>query len=128
MKPHASELIRYGINGVFATAVHFGALYANINWLGIQSAGLANLLAAILGISFSFLGSRYFVYKNQADTIWRQAIRFASLYAGIACIHGALLWAWTDWQHQDYRAGFLIATAAQISLSYFGNKFLVFKA
>jgi putative flippase GtrA len=128
MKSQASELIRYGINGVFATAVHFGALHANLKWLGIQSAGLANLLAAILGILCSFLGSRYFVYKHQPETIWHQAIRFASLYAVIACIHGALLWAWTDWQRQDYRTGFLLATTAQVSLSYFGNKFLVFKA
>lgn len=127
MKSNATELIRYGINGGVATIVHFGALHANLNWFGMQSAGLANLLAAVVGISCSFIGSRYFVYKTQSEKIWNQAVRFAALYAAIACIHGSLMWAWTDWQQFDYRTGFLIATFAQVSMSYMGNKFLVFK-
>ncbi|TXH91569.1 MAG: GtrA family protein [Pseudomonas sp.] len=127
MKRHAFELLRYGINGVAATAVHFAVLSFNLNVLGFQSAGVANMLAAVFGITASFIGSRYFVFPRTGDTIIAQAVKFSGLYGVIALLHGLILLVWTDWYGLDYKPGFLIATVAQISMSYFGNKFLVFK-
>lgn len=119
-------LIRYVINGIVATAVHFSVLTFNLSVLGLQSAGVANLLAAIVGISTSFLGSRYYVFAITEGSFAHQLSKFILLYATIACLHGLILFAWTDSWHFDYRMGFLIATAVQVSLSYFGNKILVF--
>lgn len=127
MKQHALELLRYGINGVAATVVHFAVLSFNLNVLGFQSAAGANLLAAVFGISASFMGSRYFVFPRTEEGMITQAVKFSGLYGVIALLHGLTLLVWTDWYGFDYRLGFLIATAVQISLSYFGNKFLVFK-
>ncbi len=56
-----------------------------------------------------------------------QAMKFSGLYGAIAVLHGLVLLIWTDWLGLDYRIGFLIATAIQVSLSYIGNKLLVFK-
>jgi putative flippase GtrA len=128
MKRHALELLRYGINGVVATVVHFAVLSFNLNVLGFQSAGAANMLAAVFGIAASFMGSRYFVFPRTGETIIAQAVKFSGLYGVIALLHGLTLLIWTDWYGFDYKTGFLIATVVQISLSYFGNKFLVFKA
>lgn len=127
MNRHSRELVRYGINGVVATAVHFGALTFNLSVLGFSSAGLANMIAALLGISTSFLGSRYFVFARTGEPIMPEAIKFSGLYGAIAMLHGLVLFTWTDVYRGDYRIGFLIATALQVSLSYLGNKFLVFK-
>lgn len=127
MKLHALELLRYGINGVAATAVHFAVLSFNLNVLGFQSAGVANMLAAIFGIAASFMGSRYFVFPRTGESIITQAMKFSGLYGVIALLHGLTLFIWTDLYGFDYKAGFLIATAVQISMSYFGNKFLVFR-
>lgn len=127
MKPQAAELFRYLINGLFATVVHYCVLTANIKILGFDSSGLANFIAAFFGIITSFLGSRYFVFKRTADSMMQQAMKFGSMYGSVAVLHGLFLWAWTDWQGFDYRAGFLIATAIQVSLSYLGNKFYIFK-
>jgi putative flippase GtrA len=121
------EIGRYGINGVFATAIHFSVLTVNINYLQIKSAGLANFIAAIFGICISFLGNRYFVFRASANTLPNQAVRFGFLYGVIAIFHGLLLWVWADIGNFDYRYGFLLATVLQIILSYFGNKSLVFK-
>jgi putative flippase GtrA len=121
------ELIRYGINGVIATAVHFAVLYFNLHVLNVLSAGLANLVAAVFGITVSFLGSRYFVFEKTGETIATQAIKFSGLYGTMAILHGLVLLVWTDWLSLDYRVGFLIATTFQVSISYLGNKFLVFK-
>lgn len=128
MNQHALELIRYGVNGVVATAVHYAVLVFNLQILALPSAGLANLIAAVFGVSTSFLGSRYFVFPETGEGVIAQAIKFSSLYGAIALLHGMALLIWTDWIGLDYRIGFLLATGLQVSLSYFGNKFLVFKA
>ena len=126
MNSHSKELVRYIINGLAATVVHYGVLSYNLHVLGMHSAGAANLVAATFGIAASFLGSRYFVFKRTDEAMLPQALKFSGLYAAIALVHGCVLLVWTDWLGFDYRAGFLIATAFQVSLSYFGNKKLVF--
>ena len=128
MTASIGEVIRYGINGVVATAVHFSVLTVGLRVFEMSSAGLANLIAAVVGISVSFVGSRYFVFRRKQESLVRQAVRFGVLYALIAVLHGLVLLVWTDWQHHDYRTGFLLATVLQVTLSYFGNKFLVFRA
>lgn len=123
-----SELTRYIINGVVATGVHFFILTVCIEFIEIQSAAIANFIAAIFGILCSFFGSRYFVFKSAQGPLAKQASYFVSLYFAIAFFHALVLYAWTDYYQYDYRYGFLIATILQIVLSYSGNKFLVFKS
>jgi len=123
-----AEIIRYIMNGLLATAIHYGVLTFNIEVVEMPSAGLANLVAAIFGITASFLGSRHFVFKKYQEPIINQATMFGILYATIACLHGVVLYVWTDMYKFDYRIGFIIATVLQVMLSYWGNKILVFKA
>lgn len=127
MKMAQGEIQRYILNGIVATIVHFIVLTINIDILNFNSAGIANLVAALFGIAASFLGSRYFVFRRTQGNLLPQIIKFSGLYGFIAILHGIILWLWTDWVGLDYRAGFLIATVLQVSLSYLGNKFLVFK-
>lgn len=122
-----SEILRYAVNGVVATLAHYATLAFNLEVLGLRSAGLANFIAAAIGISVSFIGSRYFVFAGARGSLAAQVVKFGGLYGAIAILHGAVLFAWTDVMALDYRAGFLIATALQVSLSYVGNKRLVFR-
>jgi putative flippase GtrA len=126
VRQRIDELVRYVINGLAATGVHYGMLTFNLKVLGITSAGLANLLAAVFGITASFLGSRYFVFRDVSGPVLTQATKFGGLYAVIALFHGVVLLCWTDWLGFDYRIGFVLATLLQMSLSYVGNKRLVF--
>ncbi|WDN90748.1 hypothetical protein BuS5_03719 [Desulfosarcina sp. BuS5] len=127
MNQHALEVLKYVINGVVATLIHFGVLSFCLKVVGVPSAGFANLIAAIFGITASFIGSRYFVFPVTGETVASQLLKFSGLYGGIAILHGFVLLIWSDWFGFDYRAGFLIATALQVSLSYIGNKFFVFR-
>lgn len=127
MSRPAHEVLRYGINGIVATAVHYAVLTFNLQVLSMPSAGLANMVAAVFGISTSFVGSRYFVFRQTEEGILAQAAKFGGLYAVFALVHGAVLFLWSDCMGYDYRLGFLLATAVQIAGSYLGNKFLVFK-
>lgn len=126
---HRAELVRFIVNGLAATAVHFAVLTFNLKVLGFGSAGLANMVAAVFGITTSFLGSRFYVFAGSAQQAWLpQVAKFSGLYAVAAVLHGLVLWLWTDRLGLDYRIGFVIATGMQVSLSYLGNKFLVFKS
>ena len=127
MSRPALEILRYGVNGIVATAVHYAVLTFNLQVLSISSAGLANVVAALFGISTSFIGSRYFVFRQTEESIMTQAAKFGGLYVALAVVHGSVLLIWTDWLGYDYRLGFLLATALQIAGSYLGNKLLVFK-
>ena len=127
LRNKASELIKYFINGLVATSVHFGVLTFNLEILGLSSAGLANLIATCFGIASSFMGSRYFVFKQHESSIVSQAVKFSLLYGTIALLHGFILFVWSDWLKLDYRVGFLVATFFQFVLSYLGNKKMVFK-
>ncbi|NVK01962.1 MAG: GtrA family protein [Oceanospirillaceae bacterium] len=128
MKSQVLEVSRYAINGLVATVVHYSVLTVNLSLLEFESAGLANFFAAIFGITVSFLGSRYYVFNRATEGFLQQALKFSGLYGVIAVLHGLLLFIWTDRLGLDYRLGFLVATVVQILMSYFGNKFLVFKA
>jgi putative flippase GtrA len=127
LRNKTAELIKYFINGLVATSVHYGVLTFNIEMIGLPSAGLANLIAACFGIASSFMGSRYFVFKKYKVSIISQAIKFSALYVILALLHGFILFIWSDWLKQDYRSGFLVATFFQFVLSYIGNKKVVFK-
>lgn len=120
------EFFRYILNGLVATGVHFFALAAGLEWIGIPSAGLANFFAAAFGITVSFLGSRYFVFPRSGVAITTQGPRFLLLYVGIALLHAVLLFLWTDKLGFDYRFGFALAIILQVIGSYFGNKYFVF--
>lgn len=125
-KRQFGEVGRYVVNGLAATAVHYAVLSFCLEVLQLPSAGLANLVAAAFGITASFFGSRWFVFRRPDEPIGRQAARFGALYAAIACLHALVLALWTDYLGLDYRWGFLLATGAQVALSYWGNKRLVF--
>ncbi|MFY9136485.1 GtrA family protein [Zwartia sp.] len=122
-----SQLTRYIINGLVATVIHFLVLTFNLKVLEWNSAGVANFIAAIFGISVSFIGSRYYVFNGSLEPLVKQLYRFMILYAAIAILHGLLMYVWVDLYLQNYMIGFVIATAMQVACSYIGNKVLVFK-
>lgn len=122
-----SQIIRYLINGLFATVIHFLFLSFILQMSIISSKGLANFFAALIGILSSFLGSRYYVFRHCRGSIARQASKFGVLYGSIAVFHGLILWVWSDIAGLNHKVGFLLATSFQVSISYFGNKYLVFK-
>jgi putative flippase GtrA len=91
-----------------------------------NSAGLANFLASFFGITISFLGSRYFVFRNWRVPIGVQFLRFGTLYAAIAILSGATLFIWSDIFFLNKTVGFFIGVILQVCFSYLGSRRLVF--
>ena len=127
VEPRAAEVGRFVINGLFATGIHYGALSFNLHALEFSSAGLANFIAAWVGIAAPFIGSRFFVFRNREAPLAQQVVLFFAFYSAIACLHGLLLYAWIDRLHQGYTIGLALAAMMQVMLSYLGNKLLVFR-
>jgi putative flippase GtrA len=127
MTPGQREIFRFVVNGLFATAVHYIVLNVNMTVLEFRSAGLANFLAALVGIASSFLGSYFYVFRSKQGRILHQFAQFGGLYSVMAVLHGFVLWLWSDYLSFDYRIGFVTATALQVCLSYLGNKYIVFR-
>jgi putative flippase GtrA len=121
-----ATFIRFVINGLVATAAHYLSLVFLIELIGVGSAGLANGLAAMVGITVSYLGNSKHVFRSEAGHS-RTFPRFLGVYAMVAVVHGFALALWTDYFEFSYHLGFVIATALAVALTFFGNKRFVFR-
>lgn len=123
----ASRPLRHLINGFVASGVHYACLTFFLCGLNMPSAGVANFLAALFGIGTSFLGSRYFVFRELSETILHQLAPFVLFYGVVAVSQAFLLFSWTDVMGLNPSSGFLVGVVMQAVISYFGNKHLVFR-
>jgi putative flippase GtrA len=121
------QVLRYVINGLVATGVHFAVLTLLVEVVHMPSKGVANLLAAAVAIVASFLGNRFFVFAATRARASGQLWRFVLLYAAIALLNGGLMALWSDLLKFDYRVGFVLISIIQFILSFLGNRLLVFK-
>lgn len=122
----SAELARYVVNGLVATLVNWLVMRLCLDVFHVPWAWLAFWLGALVGITVSFLGSRYFVFRRYDAPILPQAARFVTAYALIALVVSGVMAIWSDWLHLDTNIGFVLATGVQVCLSYVTNKVLVF--
>lgn len=127
IKLKVKEVFRYVLNGVAATGIHYLVLYYCIEIFKFNSIGLANFCASLVGISFSFLGNRYFVFGLNNQRLISQFIKFISSYSLVAFLHAAFLYVWSDVFLRNYNYGFVIAVAIQFLLGYYVSKYFIFK-
>lgn len=120
------QIVRYGLNGIFATFIHYLVLCVCIDLLHFYKAGVANLVASSFGITASFIGNKYYVFREINAQIYKQATTFVALYICIALLHGLTLYVWSDVLLLSYHIGFLIAVCIQFALGYYASKYYVF--
>ena len=125
MREEAGRIVRFILNGLFATVVHYGVLAGLIEGAGLASAAIANALAAVCGIAVSYAGNRTFVLRSRAPHR-RAGTRFLACYAAVVSLHGGAMALWADIGGLDYRIGFLLFTGLAAVLTYLLNRFFVF--
>lgn len=126
MREEAGRLLRFGLNGLFATAVHYAVLAGLVEGAGLGSPAVANALAAVCGIAVSYAGNRSFVLGSRAPHR-RAGVRFLVCYAAVVSLHGGAMALWADLGGLDYRPGFVLFTGAAAILTYLLNRFYVFR-
>lgn len=120
------ELGRFLVNGVAATVVTWVVMRLFLDVLDLPWAWLAFWIGAIAGITVSFLGNRYFVFRRADAPMAHQAARFVAAYAVIALMVSGIMALWADVFHLDPNSGFVLATGVQVTLSFVANRVLVF--
>lgn len=123
----SAEALRYLANGLAATAIHYGVLWAGIELIGIPSAGLTSAVASVIASAVSFVGNRWFVFDARHTPATAHIARFAVVYVLIALLHGGFLLAWADYLRLDYRLGFAMALAIATVVGYQLNRHFVFR-
>lgn len=118
-------VVRFVLNGLVATAMHYAVLVTLIETGAVQSAGVANAAASIVGITASYIGSRKFVFASRAP-VASTLPSFLLIYVAVAMLHFVVLWLWTDRAGFNYSVGFVLATALSTCLTFIGNRYLVF--
>lgn len=114
------QVARFLVVGVFNTGFSY-AVYAVLLWVGLNFV-LANLVAVLLGILFSFRTQGRFVFRN---TDKRLIFRFAGCWGAIFLINIGLIALLMRAGLNSYWAG-AVALVPITVISYFAQKVLVF--
>lgn len=117
----SNQLIRFILVGAVNTGFSYG-VYACMLFVGVGYA-LANLLALVLGILFSFKSQGSFVFHNKDN---RRLGRFIFLWVIIYLATIALIGRLIGLGFDAYTAGALAVPFSTL-LSYFGQKYFVFR-
>jgi putative flippase GtrA len=116
-----NQLLRFILVGVVNTAFSYG-IYVGMLFIGFDYA-VANLVALVLGILFSFKTQGSLVFQNSNNQLLG---RFVLLWAMIYLLTIALIGQFITMGLDAYTAGAL-ALPFSTAFSYFGQKFLVFR-
>lgn len=131
-KKHAQK-IRYGIVGVFNTALDFVLLFVFVA-LGIDKI-LANYLSTGVSMIFSFYGNKKYTFKNNSEKKKRQFVLFVAVTViGVWVIQPLVIWIVTHTldpymtnKSIELFIAKLIATGASLVWNYLLYSRLVFK-
>ena len=119
------ETYKFIINGLFATLVHFLVLLILISFSSLNY-GFSNFIGYIFSITSSFLGNKFFVFKDSSNMHITQVIKFIFLHIFLAINSGLALYIWTDINKYNFVIGFLGITALNTIISFMVNKFLIY--
>jgi putative flippase GtrA len=120
------QKLRYVLNGVAATLVHYLTLRVLIQLLPGTDVGLCNMGASVAGITASFLGNRHLVFAQTQKWVGKQLAQFLVLYGVLASIQGALMHGLVASWGLNITLAFLICTAFQFVAGFSVNKYFIF--
>ena len=119
------EIYLFLTNGIIATVTHFIILFVFVENNLFSYISFSYFFAAIISISISFLGNKYFVFQNKNNFVG-DLLRFFLLYIVLLILNSVIIYILCDVIDIDYKVGFTIALVFQTIFSYLGLKFFVF--
>jgi putative flippase GtrA len=114
-----TRFLRYAAIGAVATAGHYLAMTALVEWADI-AAWIASGWGATFGAQIAFLGNRHFTFDHQGDAwpAWFKFMGTAALGAllGMAIVAMGMASGW------HYLAAQVVATLTSLVLTYAVNR------
>ncbi len=117
-----SQFARFVVVGVVNTAFSY-AIYAALLYFGLNYA-LANLIALVVGMLFSFKTQGSLVFANSEN---RRIFRFVFVWTAIYAINVLVITRFIAFGFDSYVSGALAIPIATV-LSYLAQKFFVFRS
>jgi len=119
------SIVRFTINGLVATGVHYLVMVFAIHVLNITWYSLAYAFAFLFAVVTSFWGNKRFVFKSRQVQDF-QFVKFVVLYLGLLVMTSLTMWMVSDYGGLHYNAGFIIAVTMQFIGGYLGSRYLIF--
>jgi putative flippase GtrA len=114
-----TRFLRYAGIGAIATAGHYLAMTALVEWAHVP-AWIASGIGAALGAQIAFLGNRHFTFDHQGEAwpAWFKFMGTAALGAllGMAIVAMGVTWGW------HYLPAQVLATLSSLGLTYAVNR------
>lgn len=123
------DILTYLFFGVLTTVVNYLVYLPCYNLLG-WSAGLSNILAWIVAVTFAFVTNKPFVFKSHDwswKVVWPELTKFVGCRIGSGVLETGILLVCVDMLAWNGNVIKLITAVLVIVFNYIGSKFLVFK-
>ena len=118
-----TRFIRYAAIGAGATAAHYLAMTALVEWARVP-AWIASGLGAAIGAQVAFFGNRQFTFDHAGERLpaWFKFMATALMGAllGMAIVAAGVAWGW------HYLAAQVLATLCTLVLTYAINRHWTF--
>jgi putative flippase GtrA len=118
--------IKYFVNGLIASTVHFLIFYLLYKILKIESAFISYLLASIIGIYISYFGNNKFVFNGVRNFKVAKFLKYIILQLILLLISTSLIWILIDINEINYIISFLFALIIQFFIGYYISKNYIF--
>jgi putative flippase GtrA len=120
-KGYSNQIVRFAVVGAvntgFSLAIYSGLLFVNISYQ------IANLVALIVGIVFSFKTQGHLVFYNtDSRRLWRFILGWAVIYLGSVTTIGQII----AFGYDPYIAG-VFSVPVSVAMSYLIQKYFVFR-
>lgn len=123
------DILAYLLFGVLTTAINYLIYLPCYNILG-WSAGVSNILAWIVSVTFAFVTNKPFVFKSNDwswSVVWPELAKFAGCRVVSGILETGILFLTVDLLNMNGNILKLVTAVLVIVLNYIGSKFLVFK-
>ena len=123
------DILTYLFFGVLTTVVNYLVYlpcYNMLHW----SAGVSNVLAWVVAVTFAFLTNKPWVFKSHDwswKVVWPELTKFIGCRIGSGLLETGIIVLFVDMLHWNGNVVKIVTAVLVIVLNYIGSKLLVFK-
>lgn len=118
-------LLKYGVVGGLGTALHFGSLYAFVEWLRLSPV-LASALGFVLVLLVSYALNQRWTFRRAASG-WGPLLKYSIVSLTGLALNTGLMTAAVEWLHWHYLLGQCLVVIAVPVSNFLFNYYWTFR-
>jgi len=121
------QFVRFAIVGIFNTAIDYAVYLVLTRILGVYFL-IANFVAVVVAMTFSFFVNKKWTFKNTSANIKSQYLKFAVINLGALILNNFFVYIFVNYAHlYDLLAKFIVIVIT-LNWNFWLNKYWTFKA